>query len=74
MVSVIAFVACAVEGSFGDIVLVDCVEGDIGGSMSSQVAEVSVSGDGWLGSCVYPGAGVELKKGFIVYRSCICSR
>lgn len=68
LVSVVVFVAwsCATEGSCGDVVFVDCVEADIGELMISQVDGVSVSGDGWLCSCVYPGAGVELKKGFIV--------
>ena len=62
------------EGGSGDDVFVDWVEGDIGGLMSSQVDGGSVSDDGWLCSCVYPGAGVELKKGFIVYSVCCVLR
>lgn len=65
---------CAMEGGSGDAVFVDCVEGDIGGLMSSQVDGGSVSDGGWLCNCVYPGAGVELKKGFIVLCTLYISR
>lgn len=69
-VAVIVDWSCAMEGGSGDDVFVDWVEGDIRELTSSQVDDGgSASDDGWLCSCVYPGAGVELKNGFIVFRT-----